>query len=40
VPECPVEAIYPEADVPAEFTKAIALNAAFFRDGPGYQSAP
>jgi ferredoxin len=27
VPECPVEAIYPDADVPAQWTHFIALNA-------------
>ncbi len=38
VPECPVEAIFPEEDVPQEFVGAIAKNRAFFSEGPGYQA--
>ena len=36
VPECPVEAIFPEDDVPAEYRDDIAANRHFFSDGPGY----
>lgn len=36
VPECPVEAVLPEEDLPAEYQAAIALNARFFVEGPGY----
>ena len=40
VPECPVEAIFADADVPEEYAKATDLNAKFFSEGPGYNSAP
>jgi ferredoxin--NADP+ reductase len=36
VPECPVEAILPEEDLPEEYQPATELNALFFTDGPGY----
>jgi hypothetical protein len=36
VPECPVDAIFPEEDVPEEYEKDIEANAAFFAEGPGY----
>jgi hypothetical protein len=32
VPECPVQAIYPEEDVPEEWSSYIALNREFFAD--------
>ena len=41
VPECPVDAIRPEEDLKVEFPQyvgSIELNAAFFRDGPGYSA--
>ena len=31
-PECPVNAIYPEDSVPAEWGKYIALNATWYKD--------
>jgi NAD-dependent dihydropyrimidine dehydrogenase PreA subunit len=31
-PECPVEAIFEEDDVPGEYKSFIALNKAFFKD--------
>jgi NAD-dependent dihydropyrimidine dehydrogenase PreA subunit len=30
-PECPVEAIYPEADVPEEWREYIRINADYFK---------
>ncbi len=39
IPECPVEAIFTDADTPSEFGAAEALNAKFFGEGPGYDSA-
>jgi ferredoxin--NADP+ reductase len=38
VPECPVEAIFPEEDVPAEYKGSTKLNADFFSKGPGYDA--
>jgi len=38
-PECPVDAIYPEDEVPAEYEDWIAKNRAFFEEGPGYSAA-
>ncbi len=41
VPECPVDAIRPEEDLKVEFPQyvgSIALNAAFFKEGPGYSA--
>ena len=35
-PECPVEAIFPEEDLPAEYANDTEMNAAYFREGPGY----
>ncbi|GMV03540.1 MAG: ferredoxin family protein [Burkholderiaceae bacterium] len=35
VPECPVEAIYADADVPSTMKKFIPLNAELSRDWPG-----
>ena len=31
-PECPVEAIFAEEDLPEEWTKYTEINAAYFRD--------
>ena len=31
-PECPVEAIFAEEDLPEEWNKYIEINAAYFRD--------
>ena len=36
LPVCPPEATFPEEDVPAEYEADIAMNAAYFTDGPGY----
>ncbi len=39
VPECPVDAIRPEEDLGTEFPQyvgATALNAKYFKEGPGY----
>ncbi len=36
VPECPVEAIFPEEDLPPEYANDAEMNAAYFREGPGY----
>ncbi len=36
VPVCPPEAIFPEEDVPDEYTKDIERDAKFFEEGPGY----
>jgi ferredoxin--NADP+ reductase len=36
VPECPVDAILPEEDLPEDQLYTAELNAAFFSDGPGY----
>jgi ferredoxin len=33
-PECPVNAIYPEDSVPAEWVQYIALDALWFKDKP------
>jgi ferredoxin--NADP+ reductase len=41
VPECPVDAIRPEEDLLVEFPQyadAVAKNAAFFKEGPGYSA--
>jgi ferredoxin--NADP+ reductase len=41
VPECPVDAIRPEEYLKVEFPQyvgSIALNAAFFTEGPGYSA--
>jgi ferredoxin--NADP+ reductase len=38
VPECPVEAIFPEEDVPKEYQPSAQLNADFFSKGPGYEA--
>ena len=40
VPECPVEAILPLEDLPEEYAYTAELNALFFTEGPGYNSAP
>jgi hypothetical protein len=31
-----VDAIFPEDEVPAEYTDDIDVNAGFFNEGPGY----
>ena len=36
VPECPVDAIFEEQDVPEEWQKYIQINADHFADGAGY----
>ena len=36
VPECPVEAIYEESEVPEQWQQYIAINAEHFADGGGY----
>ena len=36
VPECPVDAIFEEQDVPEEWQKYIQINADHFADGGGY----
>jgi hypothetical protein len=36
VPECPVEAIFPEEDLPAQYAEDTKMNADYFRDGPGF----
>jgi NAD-dependent dihydropyrimidine dehydrogenase PreA subunit len=36
VPECPVDAIYPEEEVPDKFVRFTVMNAEYF-DGPGEQ---
>ena len=36
VPECPVDAIFEESDVPEEWQKYIQINADHFKDGGGY----
>ena len=36
VPECPVDAIFEESEVPEEWQKYIAINADHFADGGGY----
>lgn len=36
VPVCPPEAIFPEMDVPEQYTSDTPLNARFFKEGPGY----
>ena len=38
VPECPVDAIRPEEDLPEEQRYTTELNALFFTDGPGYDA--
>jgi ferredoxin--NADP+ reductase len=38
VPECPVDAIRPEEDLAPEYAESTALNAAFFKEGPGYSA--
>jgi ferredoxin len=38
-PECPADAIYPEDEVPEEYTDWIAKNRAFYEEGPGYEAA-
>jgi len=39
VAECPTDAIFPDDEVPEEYTAAIELNARFFSEGPGYDAA-
>lgn len=36
IPECPVNAIFPEELLPEEYINNSLLNAAFFTDGPEY----
>jgi ferredoxin--NADP+ reductase len=36
VAECPYDAIFADDEVPEEHESDIALNAAFFTEGPGY----
>ena len=36
IPVCPPEAIFPEEDVPAEYEADTAMNANYFKQGPGY----
>ncbi len=38
IPTCPYNAIWPEANVPEPLQADIAVNYAFFTDGPGYQA--
>ena len=37
-PECPQDAIFPEDEVPEQYRTAIALNRAFYEEGPGYSA--
>ena len=39
VAECPYDAIFPDDEVPEEYTAAIELNARFYSEGPGYDAA-
>ena len=36
VAECPFDAIFADDEVPDEYESDVALNAAFFTEGPGY----
>jgi hypothetical protein len=36
--ECPADAIFPEDDVPTEYTADIAANRRFYIEGSGYWS--
>lgn len=38
VPACPYNAIWPEDQVPEPLRADIPMNAAFFREGPGYSA--
>lgn len=38
IPECPVEAILPEEELPDDQAYTTELNALFFTDGPGYDA--
>jgi ferredoxin--NADP+ reductase len=38
-PECPVDCIYPDDEVPEEYEEWIDKNRAFFEEGPGYSAA-
>ena len=38
-PECPVDAIYADDEVPAEFEEWTDKNRLFFEEGPGYDAA-
>jgi len=40
VTECEQNAIFADDEVPEEYADAIAKNAAFFSEGPGYDAAP
>lgn len=40
VPACPVQAIYPEAELPVPWRGFIEINAAFFRRGDGTSGTP
>jgi ferredoxin--NADP+ reductase len=40
VPACPYNAIFPQDEVPEDFPEAIAMNATFFEQGPGYAVQP
>jgi ferredoxin--NADP+ reductase len=35
-PECPVDAIFPDDEVPEKHEGEIEVNAQFFSEGPGY----
>ena len=37
VPECPVDAIRPEEDLPEDQAYTTELNALYFTEGPGYK---
>ena len=37
-PECPINAIYAEEDLPEDQEYTTELNALFFTDGPGYDA--
>ncbi len=36
--ECPSEAIFPDDEVPEQYTSWIAKNRAFYEEGPGYDA--
>jgi ferredoxin--NADP+ reductase len=38
-PECPVDAIYPDDEVPEEYADWTDKNRAFYEEGPGYEAA-
>jgi len=37
-PECPTDAIFPEDELPQEYSDAAAKNRAFYTEGPGYDA--